>query len=133
VKVEQTSDPSKPKGRPPAHDDGFYKDNSGNLIFFADSTSAHSDNPDPGNVQAAAGQTKLFYLDTPGSFKLRNISLSSTAPIDSITVVENFQSSVCSKKKADDCSAVVSWYIKVVVSPGGVLDRANSAIGIGSL
>jgi len=106
---------------------GFTKDSSGNLLSFDDSLNVPTDDPDPSFVQQTAGQKSIFWIDAPGHRTDR-----SGVPIDSLTQVQNFTSTVCSSVVTTSCASV-NWYLKLVVTAGGNLDTTNSATGFGSL
>jgi hypothetical protein len=109
---------------------GFYKDTTGRLQSFSTPTNspAPQDNPPAGALQQVAGQKMIFWLDAPG----RGTLFAQGEPIDSMTQVKNFSSSICVTASPTTCFNV-AWYLKIVVKPGAVLDTANSAVGFGSL
>jgi hypothetical protein len=106
---------------------GFTKDSSGNLVAFDDQTAQADDTPESSFVQQTAGQKTIFWIDGPGHFTNR-----SGIPIDSMTEIENFTSTVCNKITTSVCTSV-NWYVKIVVDPGSKLDFTNSAAGFGNL
>jgi hypothetical protein len=111
---------------------GNYVDSNGVLQPFDDPINNPADNPSSTFLQAPSGQKVLFYIDTPGTFKTRIVN-NVGRPVDSVTLVYNFNGSVCSNNYSGDCSNVVSWYVKIVVNTGGILDTTNSVAGLGSL
>ena len=106
---------------------GFWKDTSGVLHSFDDTLNVPNDNPDSSFVQQPAGQKAIFWIDAPG----HTYQLPSAGPVDSMTQVQNFTSTVCSTANTSNCFNV-NWYFKLVVKPGAVLDTTNSAAGLGS-
>jgi len=105
---------------------GYYRDGSGTLHAFDVSLSVPDDGPDASFVQQTAGQKTIFWIDSPGLNK--NYS---GYPIDSVTQVQNFTLKVCTKANSNACSQL-TWYFKLVVNSGGVLDTTNSTASTGS-
>lgn len=89
--------------------------------------SVPDDNPDSTFVQKTAGQKVVFWIDAPGHL----YNLLPAEPIDSLTQVLNFTSTVCSTVTPSACYSQ-NWYFKLVVKPGKVLDTVNSKAALGS-
>jgi hypothetical protein len=108
---------------------GNWKDSSGVLHAFDDNLNVPEpyDNPSSGFVQQPAGQTAIFWIDAPG----HSYNYGVNEPVDSMTQVQNFTSRVCSTVITTACFPV-TWYLKLVVKPGAVLDTANSQATFGS-
>ena len=107
---------------------GFWKDSSGVLHSFDVTLNVPDDSPSSGFVQQPSGQKTIFWIDAPGHRYL----LAAGEPIDSMTQVENFTSTVCSTTSSGTCVSR-TWYFKLVVNPGSVLDTANSTAAYGTL
>jgi hypothetical protein len=106
---------------------GNWKDSQGILHAFDDSLNVPNDNPSSSFVQQPAGQKAIFWIDAPGYRYTRQVG----EPIDSLTQVQNFTSTVCSKVVTTACFPV-AWYLKLVVTPGAVLDSVNTKAAFGS-
>ena len=87
---------------------------------------ASPDGPGPGFVQTTTGNT-VFWIDSPATE-----AISGNDPLSTLTSVNNFSVTVCSKVVSQLCYPY-SWYTKLVVSAGGHLDPANSIEGQGYL
>jgi hypothetical protein len=106
------------------------KDANGVLHPFSNTLqfSNAPDGPDaPGRLQQASGSTTIFWIDAPG----RNESGDDGNPIDSLTWVQNYTMNVCSTVLTSICSTQ-SWYVKLVVNPGGLLSPTASIAALGS-
>jgi hypothetical protein len=97
---------------------GFWKDSAGVLHSFDQSLGMPDDNPGSGFVQQTAGQKVVFWIDAPG----HGYNLATAQPIDSITQVENFTSTVCSTVTPSACYTQ-NWYFKLVV-----IERQNLTV-----
>jgi hypothetical protein len=106
---------------------GNWKDSLGTLHAFDDTLNVSNDNPSSAFVQQTSGTTVIFWIDAPG----HRYTYGTNQPIDSITQVENFTSTVCSTVNTSACFPV-TWYLKLVVKPGAVLDATNSQAAFGS-
>jgi hypothetical protein len=106
---------------------GNWKDSQGILHAFDDPLNMPNDNPSSSFVQQPAGQTAIFWIDAPGHRYTYGVN----EPIDSLTQVENFTSTVCSTVNTSACFSA-TWYLKLVVKPGAVLDTTNSQAAFGS-
>jgi hypothetical protein len=106
---------------------GNWKDSSGVLHAFDDPLNVPNDNPLSGFVQQTSGTTVIFWIDAPGHY----YNYGTSGPIDSLTQVQNFTSTVCSTVNPNICSSK-AWYLKLVVKPGAVLDATNSAAAFGT-
>ncbi len=101
---------------------GRWRDSQGGLHTFGGFTNkpCFNDNPCddllPTVTQQARGQKLIFWLDAPGSTHYADYP-GLTEPIDSLTQVQNFISSVCNR--ANICAGV-NWSLKLVIDPGGV-------------
>jgi hypothetical protein len=107
---------------------GFWSDLGDNLHSFDISENHPKDGPESFALQQPAGQKTIFWIDDPGHGK----SLSFLKAIDSITQIQNFTSTICSKQNASVCINV-QWFVKLVVKPGEKLDRQQSKAGLGTL
>jgi hypothetical protein len=105
---------------------GNWKDSQGVLHAFDDSLSVPNDNPGAQFVQQPSGQKVIFWIDAPG-YGYERLG----QPIDSVTQVENFTSTVCSKSNTSVCFSK-TWFVKIVVNSGAVLDTTKSQAGFGS-
>jgi hypothetical protein len=109
---------------------GNTKDANGVLHSFSNTipfTNA-PDGPDaPGVLQQASGSTTIFWLDAPGRVSLGDDG----NPIDSLTWVQNYTMNVCSTVLTPLCYTQ-SWYVKLVVNPGGLLSPTASIAALGS-
>ncbi len=94
---------------------------------FDDPLNVSNDNPNSAFVQQTSGTTVIFWIDAPGHL----YTYATNEPIDSLTQVQNFTSAICSTVNTALCFPV-SWYLKLVVSPGAVLDTTNSQANFGS-
>jgi hypothetical protein len=106
---------------------GNWKDSQGTLHAFDDTLNVSNDNPSSNFLQQTAGTTVIFWIDAPG----HRYTYGTNQPIDSMTQVENFTSTVCSTLNTSACFPV-TWYLKLVVNPGAVLDTTNSQAAFGS-
>jgi len=106
---------------------GNWKDTQGTLHPFDDPLNVSNDNPNSAFVQQTSGTTVIFWIDAPGHL----YTYATNEPIDSLTQVQNFTSAICSTVNTALCFPV-SWYLKLVVSPGAVLDTTNSQANFGS-
>jgi hypothetical protein len=106
---------------------GNWKDSQGVLHAFDDPLNVTNDNPSSSFVQQPAGQKAIFWIDAPG----HRYTYGANQPIDSLTQVENFTSKGCSTVNTSLCFPV-TWYLKLVVNPGAVLDTTNSKADFGS-
>jgi hypothetical protein len=106
---------------------GNWKDSQGVLHAFDDSLNVPNDNPSSGFVQQTAGFKPIFWIDAPG----HGYNYGTNEPVDSVTQVQNFTSTVCSTVNTSACFSV-TWYLKLVVKPGAVLDTTNSQAAFGS-
>ncbi|HLK03908.1 MAG TPA: hypothetical protein VKT53_05665 [Candidatus Acidoferrum sp.] len=115
---------------------GFYRASNGSLQSFSasDNKPAPQDSPPSAVLQQVTGQKVIFWLDAPGrgTIYADPNNSANTGPIDSMTQVKNFTSSICSKTSSGTCWSV-NWYTKIVVKSGGILDTTNSSAGLGSL
>jgi hypothetical protein len=117
---------------------GNYKNQANNGALTSFSTPINSpppqENPPSAALQQIAGQKVIFWLDAPGRGTIYTDpnTPANTGPIDSMTSVKNFTSSVCSKANPSNCYTV-NWYLKLVVNSGGTLDTVNSTVNFGSL
>jgi hypothetical protein len=114
-------------------------DSSRNKGYYRDSTGIHSynqtqtipcppcDGPQPSFLQQNAGQQAVYYIDGPGP----RYTLSAGQTVDSTTSVQNFTSKFCSKSNPSNCFSK-QWYVKIVVTPGSLLDYTNSTAGLGT-
>jgi Bacterial Ig-like domain (group 2) len=110
---------------------GQYKDSSGVLHGFNDLIPAGTnDTPDAGLIQQTSGQKTIYWIDAPARKITATVS-SGTFPVDSVTDTYNFTSKVCSTEVTTYCQSV-SWYYKLAVKPGAVLDTTNSGAGLGT-
>jgi len=115
------------------HYKGYYRDSKNNLQPFSCSASNPNDGPKSGFLQQPAGQKSIFYLDGSGPFHGTNPSNQcqiGTSPVDSITDVLNFQVTFSSKVTP---LIQTTYYVKIVVSPGGKLDTTNSTANYGNI
>ena len=78
------------------------------------------------SVQQQPGQTKIFWIDDPGSLYLYDIG---GDWIDSLHMNGQFTSKVCNRFLI---CANVPWFISIVVDPGSQLDFGLSSYGPGS-
>lgn len=106
---------------------GNTKNSSGTLVPFDTSVTPGPDAlTNSTNLQQTAGQTIIYWIDGPG---IGQVVMSN--PVDSVTLVQNFQTMFCSTVSSGDCSSV-NWYEKIVVDPGGILDTAETTAALGS-
>jgi hypothetical protein len=106
---------------------GYYRDSNNNLQSFSYQQNVGNDDPGSAFVQQPAGQTTIFWIDAPGhTYKYNGYQ------IDSMASTEDLTSKVYSTRVAVVCASV-SWYVRIVVDPGAVLDTSNSKAGLGSL
>jgi hypothetical protein len=95
--------------------------NTGALTAFSNPTSAPIDAPIPQALQQPSGQNKIFWLDSPGT--PINL-LGPEQPIDSMTSVKNFVSTVCSNVNPSDCVSV-TWHTELIVDHLALLDTTT--------
>lgn len=106
---------------------GFWKDSTGVLHSFDQTLNVSNDNPSSSFVQQPTGKKVIFWIDAPG----HGYNLATAQPIDSLTQVQNFTSTVCSTVTPSACYSQ-NWYLKLVIKPGKILDTANSKAAFGS-
>lgn len=106
---------------------GFWKDSSNTLHNFDDPLNVPNDNPSSSAVLRVSGQKLVFWIDDPGHF----YTYTNGFPVDSMTQVQNFTSTVCSTVINTACFST-NWYLKLVVDPGASLDRSNSIAANGT-
>jgi hypothetical protein len=114
---------------------GPWRDSQGVLHYVhdvADSTNTRcQDNPkkscddDPDATQRIPKQQQIFWLDDPGSFKDYNIG----GPWDLLDQMQHFASKV--SNRFGICAEVPSFF-RLVVDPGGNLDRGRSPAALGA-
>jgi hypothetical protein len=78
------------------------------------------------SVQQQPGQTKIFWIDAPGSLYLYDTGGNW---IDSLHMNGQFTSKVCNRFLV---CANVPWFINIVVDPGSKLNFSLSSYGLGS-
>jgi hypothetical protein len=118
---------------------GFWTNSQGTLnsfqSFFNSSIIPGDDDPCAPNVsdcqgivsvQQQPGQTKIFWIDDPGSLYLYD---QGGDWIDSLNMSGHFTSKVCNRFLI--CPNV-PWFISIVVDPGSKLDFSLSSFGLGS-
>jgi hypothetical protein len=105
---------------------GFTVNPSGPPLSFDEPLSFPDDAPAPAFLQQIPGQKTIFWIDAPGH-RITHTSI----PIDSMTEVENFTSTVCSTIVTNSCFSV-NWFLKLVVDASGRLDFSSSAAGMGT-
>ena len=114
---------------------GYYKASNGSLQSFSTSTNkpAPQDNPPSAVLQQTSGTKVIFWLDAPGRGTVYTDPNNSqnSGPIDSMTDVKNFTSSICTNANPSKCWSV-NWYTEIIVKSGGTLDTVNSAAGFGT-
>jgi hypothetical protein len=82
------------------------------------------EDPDRNVRQQDKGQKKFFWLDVPGFF-----ATVSGKKVHSVTQVQNFIS--WAERDGKMCS--VKWHFKLVVKPGGIMDKEKSEAGLGHI
>jgi hypothetical protein len=103
-------------------------DATGTLHTFSQPQVATEDDPSSTFVQNTSGTKNIFWLDSPGVTNTAN----SGQPIDSMTFIQNFSGQVCSTVLTTICSPTVTWYVKIIITPGGHLDTTNSTAALGT-
>lgn len=107
---------------------GYSKDSNGALHSFSNSLPGGPDGPDaPHFLQQNSGTKTIFWIDSPARRNIRDDGNN----LDSITWVQNYSVKVCSLAVPSVCGGA-SWYVRLVVSPGGVLSPTSTA-ALGSL
>jgi hypothetical protein len=112
---------------------GFYKDSNNNLQSFTCTGSISPDGPNFGYIQRSQGA--IYWIDGSGSSIYYNppnpCNTVGSRPIDSMTFAFNFQ--VKYTQTTTGYSRTVYHYVKLVVSPGGILDTKNSVANYGNI
>jgi hypothetical protein len=106
---------------------GFWSDLSGNLHPFDVALNVPNDDPPAGVLQQPPGDKTIFWIDAPG----HGYNFGFLKSVDSMIQVQNFTSSVCNPKQPKSCIAV-DWFLKLVITPGHILDTVNSKAGLGT-
>jgi hypothetical protein len=101
---------------------------TGTLLQFDDPINEPDDGPLPGNTQQPSGQNTIYWIDGPGAYVTNPVPDLMT--YYQLTQVMNFVVTYCNTLSPGDCHTQ-KWHLKLVVSPGGILDWVNTDAGLG--